>query len=100
MLAEDSVEALELFDRKLVSPDLAIVDLHLPRKDGLALMKDFAKRKYARLPFMVLTSSKANKEAVRAFKRGAIEFVTKPKTEELLAAALDRVISKIFCGVV
>src|SRR5580693_6340644 len=62
VLAADGIEALELFDRGLVSPDLAIVDLHLPYRDGLAVMKDFATRGAAQFPFIVLTSSKASKD--------------------------------------
>jgi CheY-like chemotaxis protein len=95
VLAEDGVEALELFDRRRIAPDLAIVDLHMPRKDGLALLKEFATRGTAQFPSVVLTSSKASKDAVRAAKRGAVEFITKPKTEEELAATLNRVIRNV-----
>jgi CheY-like chemotaxis protein len=84
VLAEDGVEALELIDRGWVSPDLAIVDLHMPRKDGFALLRDFGQRESAQFPSVVLTSSKSNKDTLRATKRGAVEFVTKPKTEEQL----------------
>lgn len=96
VLAQDGVEALELFDRSRFVPDLAIVDLHMPRKDGLALLKDFALRGNARFPSVILTSSKSSKDARRAAKRGALEFISKPKTEEELASALDRVIRNVF----
>jgi CheY-like chemotaxis protein len=96
VLAEDGVEALELFDKGRISPDLAIVDLHMPRKDGLALLRDFSIRQTAHFPSVVLTTSKSNRDALRATKRGAVDFLTKPKTEEQLAAALDRVIRSVF----
>jgi CheY-like chemotaxis protein len=95
VIAEDGVEALELFDKRRVAPDLAIVDLHMPRKDGLALLKEFATRP-VQFPSVVLTSSKAGKDAIRAAKRGAVEFITKPKTEAELAATLSRVIRNLF----
>jgi CheY-like chemotaxis protein len=95
VLVEDGVEALELFDKRWVAPDLAIVDLHMPRKDGLGLLKEFATRA-VQFPSVVLTSSKASKDAIRAWKRGAVEFITKPKTEKELAATLNRVISNVF----
>ena len=34
----DGVEALELVDARRMRPDLAIVDLHMPRKNGIALL--------------------------------------------------------------
>jgi len=95
VIAGDGIEALELLDKRRVAPDLAIVDLHMPRKDGLALLKEFATRS-VHFPFVVLTSSKASKDAVRAAKRGAVEFITKPKTEAELAATLNRSIRNVF----
>ena len=92
VLAEDGVEALDLIDRGAVRPDLAIVDLNMPRKDGLTLLKDFAIRDSVRFPSIVLTSSKSGADALRSTKRGAVAFLTKPKSVEQLAVALDRVI--------
>jgi len=95
VLAETGVEALDLIDRGAVKPDLAFIDLHMPRKDGFALLRDFSARECVKFPSVVLTSSRAGADALRSMKRGAMEFVTKPSTEEKLAAALDRVIAKV-----
>jgi CheY-like chemotaxis protein len=95
VVARDGVEALELIDSWSAAPDLAIVDLHMPRKDGFALLRDFASRKSDPFPAVVLTSSRAGADAFRSKKRGAMEFVTKPNTVEKLTTALDQVISRI-----
>ncbi len=95
VLAEDGQEALELFDRRRVFPDLALVDLNMPRKDGLTFLKDLAARPRALFPCAVLTSSKSGKDAARARHRGAIEFVTKPKAEPELKWAIDRLIAAV-----
>jgi len=95
VLAEDGYEALDLFDRHRVFPDLALVDLRMPRKDGLAFLKDLAARPSALFPCAVLTSSKSGKDALRAKSRGAIEFVTKPKAEPELKSTLDRIIAGV-----
>ena len=95
VLAENGVEALDLIDRGAVRPDLAFIDLRMPRKDGFALLRDFSMREAAKFPAIVLTSSKAGADALRARKRGAIQFVTKPSTEEKLAAALNRAIAEV-----
>jgi CheY-like chemotaxis protein len=94
-VARDGVEALELIDGWSAAPDLAIVDLHMPRRDGFALLSDFAARKSDPFPSVVLTSSRAGADAFRCKRRGAVEFLTKPNTAEKLTAALDRVISRI-----
>jgi chemotaxis family two-component system response regulator Rcp1 len=95
VLAENGVEALELIERGAIKPDLAFIDLRMPRKDGFALLRDFASNSEAKFPSVVLTSSKSGEDTVRYKKRGAIQFVTKPRTEQKLAAALGRVIAMI-----
>jgi len=92
ILAEDGVEALEMCEKRRFVPDLAIVDLHMPRKDGFGLLRDFGIRDSAPFPSVVLTSSRASADAVRSTRLGALEVLTKPKTEHELATALDRVI--------
>jgi CheY-like chemotaxis protein len=95
VLAQDGDEALDLFDRHRVFPDLAFVDLRMPRKNGLAFLKEIGTRPSARFPCAVLTSSKSGKDAMRARSRGAIEFVTKPKGEPELKTELDRIIAGV-----
>jgi CheY-like chemotaxis protein len=95
LVARDGVEALEMIDNGFADPDLAIIDLNMPRKDGLALLRDLASRRRDSFPSVVLTSSRAGADAYRSKKRGAMEFVTKPNTVEKLTAALDKVISAI-----
>jgi CheY-like chemotaxis protein len=94
-VARDGVEALEMIDRGDARPDLAIVDLHMPRRDGFALLRDFAARDAVQFPSVVLTSSRAGADAYRSKKRGAVEFLTKPNNREKLKSALDSVISRI-----
>jgi CheY-like chemotaxis protein len=89
VVAEDGVRALELIDSGSVRPDLAIVDLHMPRKDGFALVKDFAAKERRQFPSVILTSSASRADAYRATDCGAVQFITKPDTTEKLAAALD-----------
>ena len=96
VLAENGEEALDLVDRRRVFPDLALVDLKMPRKDGLTFLKDLAARPTALFPCAVLTSSKSGKDALRAKTRGAVEFVTKPRAEPELKSALDRLIAGVF----
>jgi CheY-like chemotaxis protein len=95
VVARDGVEALEMVDDGSASPDLALVDLHMPRKDGFALLREFETRESAQFLSVVLTSSRAGADALRSRKRGAVEFLTKPDTVEKMAAALNRVIAYV-----
>jgi CheY-like chemotaxis protein len=92
VVAEDGLKALEMIDKGWVYPDLAIVDLHMPRKNGFALLRDFADKSRRPFPSVILTSSAAGADAHRAMHFGAVEFITKPDTSAKLAAALDRAI--------
>jgi CheY-like chemotaxis protein len=74
----DGVEAME-FLRAGNRPDLILLDLNLPRKDGrevLAEVKgDAAMRS---IPVVVLTTSKAEEDILRSYDLHANAYVTKP----------------------
>jgi response regulator NasT len=92
LVAEDGVKALELVDKGWIRPDLAIIDLHMPRKDGFSLLQDFAAMENGGFRKVILTSSSARADVQIATHCGAVEFFTKPHSRKKLAAALDRVI--------
>ena len=79
-LASDGVEALERLDESVVSPDLAIIDLKMPRMDGFKLLIEMACRGHSNVPVVVLTSSTAKADIVRSLFRGAKEVISKPNT--------------------
>jgi len=95
VIARDGVLALELINGGHVKPDLALIDLHLPLKDGFALLTHFAMRKQDWFPSVVLTSSRSKADAMRSMTRGAIGFVTKPLSIAKLKEALNREISRV-----
>jgi putative two-component system response regulator len=82
----NAVEALAMFRER--SPDLILLDLHMPVMDGFAVMA--AVREHLRpgtyLPILVLTGDLENVTKERALSAGATDFVTKPfeATEVLL----------------
>jgi CheY-like chemotaxis protein len=90
--AHDGIEALAMVERGEVIPDLAFVDLRMPRMDGLGLLVAFASRTKGHFPAVVLTSSAAPKDAVRGRLRGAIRVVTKPDTVTELCFVLNAIV--------
>jgi CheY-like chemotaxis protein len=95
VVARDGVEASQLIDSGAIDPDLAIIDLHMPRKDGFALLLELRTRATTSFPSIVLTSSRSAADAMRAANRGAELFLVKPDSIEKLTALMDDVISVI-----
>lgn len=60
-------------------PDLILLDLNLPRKDGRAVLTDIKADPALRLiPVVVLTSSQAEEDVARAYELSANCYVSKP----------------------
>ncbi|AEB44130.1 MULTISPECIES: response regulator [Micromonospora] len=85
MLASDGQEALELIERQ--RPDLAVVDLMMPRIDGLELTRRLrADPMTAVLPVIMLTAKGMTQDKVNGLSAGADDYLVKPfDTLELLA---------------
>ncbi|WP_327063861.1 response regulator transcription factor [Kitasatospora purpeofusca] len=83
LTATDGQDALELLERQ--RPDLAVVDVVMPRLDGLALCR-MLRRRGDRLPVLVLTARHQLGDRVAGLDAGADDYLAKPfATEELLA---------------
>ena len=87
VVARDGVVALDfVFARGVHAnragaplPTLAILDLKLPRLDGLGVLKALrADPRTALLPAVILTSSKEEQDVVAGYKFGANSYVRKP----------------------
>jgi CheY-like chemotaxis protein len=60
-------------------PDLVLLDLNLPRKNGTEVLAEMrADPLLRRIPVVVLTTSKAESDILRSYDLGANCFVTKP----------------------
>ena len=88
--AENGLEALALWERE--NPHLIILDIMMPRMDGLEVCKRIRERSTA--PIIALTALDAESDKVAALDIGVDDYLTKPfGIEELLArvrAALRR----------
>lgn len=80
--ALDGAEALDFLrqriERREPPPDLILLDLNLPRKDGRATLAEIrATPELAHMPVVVLTSSEAEGDIVQSYQLGANCYVTK-----------------------
>ena len=83
-VAKDGVEALAALRREgeyveARRPDLILLDLNLPKKDGREVLEEIkADPELKRIPVVILTSSKAEEDVDRAYDLNANCYVTKP----------------------
>jgi len=62
-----------------VRPNLVILDLNLPKKDGRAVLKELkADPELCRIPVVIFSTSQANNDIVRSYQLGANCYVSKP----------------------
>jgi DNA-binding NtrC family response regulator len=77
--ASNGMEALEFLAGRHI--DLAIVDLKMPKMDGLTLLENI-KNQYPHIEVIILTGHGGVAEAVAAIKKGATDFLEKPFSPE------------------
>lgn len=83
-------EFLAAFAREI--PACAVVDVRMPGMSGLELQEALVRR-HVRLPVVIVTAHGDIPLAVVAMRRGAVDFVEKPVTNERLIAAVRRALS-------
>ena len=88
--AENARDALQAIAKR--KPDLAIVDISLPGKTGLDLIKDI-QAQYPQLPVLVLSMHDELIYAERALRAGARGYVMKQEGGKILVEAIRQVLS-------
>ncbi len=83
-VVRDGMEALDFLFRRgkfeaVEEPDLIILDLNLPKKDGREVLKEIKNdRELKRIPVIVLTTSYARSDITKTYASHANCFITKP----------------------
>ena len=83
-VVSDGAEALSYLRREgryadAVRPDLILLDLNLPRRDGREVLAEVKKdEELGRIPIVVLTTSAADEDIMRSYQLHANAYVTKP----------------------
>jgi DNA-binding NtrC family response regulator len=85
--AGSAAEGLELLRRR--SPDVVILDVHLPDSDGL---KTFERIKAfdARIPVILITGHGTTELAIAAMKQGAFDYLLKPLEYEQIRTLVEQ----------
>jgi chemotaxis family two-component system response regulator Rcp1 len=81
-VARDGVEAAAFLDEHHASakrPDLILLDLNLPRKNGHELLREIkASESLKHIPVIVLTTSRSDEDLLRSYRLSANAVVAKP----------------------
>ncbi len=104
-VVSDGAEALAYLRQEgkyvdAVLPDLILLDLNLPRRDGREVLEEVKRdEKLRRIPIVVLTTSQADEDILRSYQLHANAYVTKPVDFERFIAVV-RQIDEFFVSVV
>jgi CheY-like chemotaxis protein len=104
-VVSDGAEALAYLRREggyadAVAPDLILLDLNLPRRDGREVLAEIKRDdELCRIPVVVLTTSQADEDIVRSYQLHANAYVTKPVDFEQFISVV-RQIDQFFVSVV
>jgi len=91
---EDGVEALAFLRREgkyrdAPRPDLILLDLNMPRKDGQEVLEEIkADPALKRIPVVMLTTSKEDEHVLRAYEGHVNCYIVKPVDLEKFTAAI------------
>ena len=86
-VAEDGEQALSMLET--FEPDLVLLDVIMPKLDGLETLKR-VKEGHPTLPVVMLTATNTVRTAVQAMKYGATDYLNKPfDVEELTSLIVD-----------
>jgi two-component system, OmpR family, response regulator ResD len=90
--AADGPRALGLAESE--RPDLVVLDLMLPRMDGLEVMRRLRDQGRDRLPVILLTAKGEESDRVIGLRLGADDYVVKPFSPAELVARADAVLRR------
>jgi FixJ family two-component response regulator len=80
-------------DPRCEGPACLLLDVKMPGLNGLDLQQELHKREYA-IPIVFITGHGDIPMGVKAMKKGAIEFLTKPFDDEVLLGAVEEALKK------
>ena len=97
-VARDGEEALDYVHRRGVFgdgapiPGLILLDLRLPKIDGLEVLRQLKSHPvYRNIPVVVLTTSGEDRDVARSYELGAASYIVKPVEFEKFQEVVERI---------
>ncbi|MDM8527647.1 ATP-binding protein [Anaerolineales bacterium HSG24] len=88
LVAEDSESAIDLLNH--IKPDIILLDIMMPGMDGFETCRWLKNQpEFKDIPVIFMTALSETTDKIKAFRAGAVDFITKPfQYEEVLARLL------------
>jgi chemosensory pili system protein ChpA (sensor histidine kinase/response regulator) len=91
--AKDGLDAVAMLQTQV--PDLAILDIEMPRMDGFEVVAHVRNQPYLRhLPIIMVTSRGGEKHRERAMNLGVNDYLTKPYQEDQLMLSIRKILGE------
>ena len=87
----DGQSALDAFNRRM--PDMAVLDIKMPRMDGMDLLQRL--RQKTTMPVIFLTSKDEEPDEALGLALGADDYITKPFSQRLLVARIRAILRRV-----
>jgi two-component system NarL family response regulator len=87
--AGDGEEVCQLYDR--LSPDILLLDLRMPKKDGLQVLIELMSRRGSKARIIVMSSHDSEQDICRAFRGGVKGFLAKDAEPQQIQEAVRKV---------
>jgi DNA-binding response OmpR family regulator len=91
IMEDDGAKVLALF--KKTKPDICVLDIMLPNKDGFAIA-DEIRAVDAEVPIIFLTAKVQTEDVVKGFKTGGNDYIRKPFSMEELIVRIENLLKK------
>lgn len=99
-VAEDGEKAIQILKERKDHPDLILLDINLPKKDGKQVLEEIkSDTKLKTIPVVILTSSKTEKDILESYNLHANSYIVKPVTLEKFGE-VAAVVENFWFGVV
>ncbi|MEN7546671.1 response regulator transcription factor [Rapidithrix thailandica] len=90
-LCRDGKEGLDAFQKEAY--DLCILDVMMPKMDGLTLAEEIRKKNKV-VPIIFLTAKSLKEDTIQGFKAGADDYITKPFSMEELLLRMEAILRR------
>jgi DNA-binding response OmpR family regulator len=87
LTASNGLEGLE--QAQAQEPDLIVLDLLMPKMDGLDMLKEL--RSYSAVPVIILTAKDADTDRIKGLQLGADDYLPKPFNPDELVARIEAI---------
>lgn len=92
LFCRDGEEALRKYEEE--QPQLLVLDVMMPKKDGFSLAKEIRSRD-ASIPIIFLTAKSQTKDVVEGFEHGGNDYLKKPFSMEELIVRINALLHRV-----